>query len=73
MGGQDDVEMGCCRGSGGEGRLEALIDLERADCNIELARIRVADSNVKIARAANYIKVTKNFSNTQQNFQLELF
>lgn len=33
------------------------MDLERADCNIELARIRVADSNVKIARAANYIKV----------------
>lgn len=55
---QEDVEFGveCCRG---ESRLETLLDLERVDCNIELARIKVADAAVKIARAANYIKVVE--------------
>ena len=57
----DDM-AGCC-GMGGaqpslEYRLESLVDLERADGNIEFARIKVADASVKIARASNYVKVT---------------
>ena len=54
--------MGGCCGIGGaqpslEYRLESLVDLERADGNIEFARIKVADASVKIARASNYVKV----------------
>ena len=57
---EEDVELteSCCKvGTGEVGRMEAMVDLERADCNIELARIRVADGNLKIARSTNYIKV----------------
>jgi len=56
----DDIG-GCCGIGGGqpslEYRLESLVDLERADGNIEFARIKVADASVKIARASNYVKV----------------
>jgi hypothetical protein len=56
-----DETVGCC----GqpvlllEYRLESLVDLERADGNIEFSRIKVADASVKIARASNYVKVTQ--------------
>jgi len=56
---QDEVEMvGCC-GVPRESCLESLVDLERADCNIEFTRIKLADANVKIARASNYVKVVE--------------
>ena len=70
---QEDIELGvgCCR-LASETRLEALVDLERADCNIELARIRVADGNVKIARAANYIKLVEDaLKKTPGNAEME--
>jgi len=59
---EDVDEMGGCCGLGAgqpslEYRLESLVDLERADGNIEFARIKVADASVKIARASNYVKV----------------
>src|SRR6218665_3987658 len=72
-GGQEDVEfgVGCCRVPG-ELRMEPLIDLERVDCNIELARIKVADANVKIARASNYIKVVEDATKkTPGNAEME--
>lgn len=46
-----------------EYRLESLVDLERADGNIEFSRIKVADASVKIARASNYVKVNKYLEN----------
>jgi len=59
---EDVDELGGCCGLGGgqpslEYRLESLVDLERADGNIEFSRIKVADASVKIARASNYVKV----------------
>ena len=54
----DEEAVGCC-GLPIESRMESLIDLERADSNIEFARIKVADASVKIARASNYVKVVE--------------
>ena len=39
--------------------MDTLIDLERADGNIEIAKVKVADAEVKIVRAMNYIKVVE--------------
>ncbi|ELT98459.1 hypothetical protein CAPTEDRAFT_205572 [Capitella teleta] len=54
----DDDTGGCCDWPI-EPRLESLIDLERADSNIEVARVKVADADVKIVRANNYVKVVE--------------
>ena len=41
--------------------MDTIIDLERADSNIEIAKVKVADADVKIVRASNYIKVSMIF------------
>ena len=54
----DEDTAGCCEWPA-EPRVETLIDLERADSNIEVARVKVADADVKIVRANNYVKVVE--------------
>ena len=53
---QEELEgVGCC-GTPLESRLDSLVDLERADCSLEFTRIKLADANIKITRAANYLR-----------------
>jgi hypothetical protein len=62
----EGVSTGCCGiPIAGASRLESLDQLDKADTIIEFARIKAADSSVRIARAANYVKVGggKNFCN----------
>ena len=56
---QDEEEevSGCCDWTAREPRMETIIDVEKADSNIEIAKVKVADAEVKIVRANNYIKV----------------
>ena len=58
--GADDDAVGCCDWT--TSTMENIIDLERADSNIEVARVKCADAEVKIVRASNYLKVQ--FTNT---------
>ena len=51
-----DESVGCCDWT--TGTMENIIDLERADSNIEVARVKCADAEVKIVRASNYLKVS---------------
>ena len=53
----DEMTNGCCEWPI-ERRAENIMDLERADSNIEIARVKIADADVKIVRASNYVKVT---------------
>ena len=53
----DDSGLGS--GGGGSGALEPFIDLERADAAIELARVKAADADVRIVRAAGYVRVVE--------------
>jgi len=45
--------------SGGAGASEPFVDLERADAAIELARVKAADADVRIVRAAGYVRVVE--------------
>ena len=54
----DDEGNGCCDWPL-EPRMETIVDLERADSNIEVARVKVADADVKIVRSSNYVKVVE--------------
>ena len=54
---EDEEVSGCCDWTSREPRMDTIIDLERADSNIEIAKVKVADADVKIVRASNYIKV----------------
>ena len=47
------------RGSGPERLVEPYVDLERADAAIELARVKSADADVRIVRAAGYVRVVE--------------
>jgi hypothetical protein len=42
-----------------EARMDTIIDLERADSNIEVTRVKSADADVRIVRASNYVKVVE--------------
>lgn len=55
---EEVVTTGCCGIPIGSTRMESLDQLDRADTVIEFARIRAADSSVRIARAANYVKAS---------------
>ena len=48
------------------GGVEPLGDVEQADSRMELARVKMADADVKIIRATNYVKV-----NTSPSFNLQ--
>ena len=50
-----EENAGCCEWT--TSTMENIIDLERADSNIEVARVKCADAEVKIVRAGNYLKV----------------
>lgn len=39
--------------------METMVDMERANCNIKLAMIRIADGNLEISRSTNYIEVVQ--------------
>ncbi len=56
----EDVEeqVGCCDIPVAS-RVDTFIDLERADSNIEVARVKVADADVKIVRSGNYVQVVE--------------
>ena len=54
---EEEDANGCCDWTAREPRMETIIDLEKADSNIEIAKVKVADADVKIVRASNYIKV----------------
>ena len=41
------------------GTERSFIDLERADAAIELARVKAADADVRIVRAAGYVRVVE--------------
>lgn len=56
---EDEEPNGCCDWTQREPRMETIIDLERADSNIEIAKVKVADADVKIVRSSNYIKVVE--------------
>ena len=56
---EEEETTGCCV-MPPERRIENLMDLERADSNIEIARVKVADAEVRILRASNYVKVSTN-------------
>ena len=56
---EEEETTGCCV-MPPERRIENLMDLERADSNIEIARVKVADADVRILRASNYVKVSTN-------------
>ena len=58
---QEEETTGCCE-LPPERRVENLMDLERADSNIEIARVKVADAEVRIVRASNYVKVSTTVS-----------
>lgn len=68
--GADDETTGCCEWT--TGTMENIIDLERADSNIEIARVKCADAEVKIVRASNYLKVVEEaLKKTPGNTDLE--
>ena len=73
----DAASGGCCQSGGGDwmgdaSRTESLVDLERADTGIEIARVKVADANVRIVRATNYLKVVEEaMKRTPGNAELE--
>jgi len=53
-------ESGAAGGSGSERPLvEPYVDLERADAAIELARVKSADADVRIVRAAGYVRIVE--------------
>jgi len=52
-------ESGAAGGAAPERLLEPYIDLERADASIELARVKTADADVRIVRAAGYVRVVE--------------
>ena len=56
---EEEEVAGCCNWAARESKMDTLIDLERADGNIEIAKVKVADAEVKIVRAMNYIKVVE--------------
>ena len=56
---EEEEVSGCCDWTAREPRMETIIDLEKADSNIEIAKVKVADADVKIVRALNYIKVVE--------------
>ena len=56
----EEETVGCCEWT--TGTMENIIDLERADSNIEVARVKCADAEVKIVRASNYLKVRTLFA-----------
>ena len=58
---EEEETPGCCV-MPPERRIENLMDLERADSNIEIARVKVADADVRILRASNYVKVSRTVS-----------
>lgn len=67
----EDAPGGCCEWPL-EQRAESLVDLERADCHMESARVKVADAEMKIVRATNYVKVVEDaFKKTPGNSDLE--
>ncbi len=55
---EEEEVAGCCDWPS-EPRMDTFIDLERADSNIEVARVKVADAEVKIVRSGNYVKVVE--------------
>lgn len=55
---EEEESAGCCDWPS-EPRLGTILDLERADSNIEVARVKGADADVKIVRASNYVKVVE--------------
>jgi hypothetical protein len=68
--GTEDETAGCCEWT--TGTMENIIDLERADSNIEIARVKCADAEVKIVRATNYLKVVEEaLKKTPGNSDLE--
>jgi len=54
---EEAMTIGCCGVPVGPSRMEYIDDLDKADTIIEFARIKAADSSVRISRAANYVKV----------------
>ena len=55
----DDADrLACCEWTA-ETRVENIMDLERAGSDIEVARVKVADADVKIVRANNYVKASR--------------
>ena len=55
-----------------ESRLVSLFQLEQSDGNIEIARVKVADAEVKIIRSANYVKIVEDaFKKSPGNSDLE--
>jgi len=46
-------------GGGAERLIEPYIDLERSDAAIEMARVKSADADVRIVRAAGYVRVVE--------------
>ena len=68
--GAEEDATGCCEWT--TGTMENIIDLERADSNIEVARVKCADAEVKIVRASNYLKVVEEaLKKTPGNTDLE--
>lgn len=68
----EDVASGCCDWPLEQQQMETIIDLERADCHHESARVKVADADMKIIRATNYVKVVEDaFRKTPGNSDLE--
>ena len=68
-GGDVDETVGCCDWT--TSTMENIIDLERADSNIEVARVKCADADVKIVRASNYLKVRIKLCDCSLNFSEE--
>jgi len=54
----DDEDVGCCGGGPSSRRTAAasIADLERADVDIETARIKAAEAELRIVRVGNYIR-----------------
>ena len=55
----DEVATGCCEMARQYVSYDSFIDLERADSNIEIAKVKVADAEVKTVRTMNYIRVVE--------------
>ncbi len=56
---EESEVSGCCDWTVREPRMDTIIDIEKADSNIEIAKIKAADADVKIVRGKNYIKVVE--------------
>ena len=68
---EEEESAGCCDWPT-EPRMGTILDLERADSNIEVARVKGADADVKIVRASNYVKVVEEaLKKTPGNSDLE--